>query len=373
MSPRRKTVFKLAAASLAVLLALALAEILGRAWIPDVFLQRGLRDSGLFVPFEERVEADLLADEFRVRYRINAHGLRDPERSEARRPGTRRLLLFGDSFTAGWGVEHAETYGALLEARTGAEHINLAKNGGNPLWFIPQLRAFVPRFGPDAIVVQVFDNDPDDCWMHKERFGLGPDQRLGDLPEPLRARAGPRVALSRFVRGLVVRRRWRAFRNKLRGRHVTRSPFVRVGARPDHVVHDRASAIKRHEVDLSRARAFHPPETRATWTPKLALERALLQQLFAEARAARVPLTLLYLPQYQVFLPGAVATPHRDMLRALCAAEQVPFVDGQAVLGRAPDPATLYYAWDGHLNPAGHRFLAAALEPRLHPKGSSGD
>ena len=48
--------------------------------------------------------------------RANAQGFRcDHDFETRKRPGTRRVLLFGDSFTAGNGVSNGMTYGALLE------------------------------------------------------------------------------------------------------------------------------------------------------------------------------------------------------------------------------------------------------------------
>ena len=42
--------------------------------------------------------------------------------------------------------------------------MNAAKNGGCPLWFIPQARYVRERFQPDWLLVQLFDNDPDEKW-----------------------------------------------------------------------------------------------------------------------------------------------------------------------------------------------------------------
>src|SRR5437588_8209163 len=48
--------------------------------------------------------------------RVNSSGFRcDHEFVAAKRPGIRRILLFGDSFTAGDRVSSAQRYGDLLE------------------------------------------------------------------------------------------------------------------------------------------------------------------------------------------------------------------------------------------------------------------
>ena len=57
----------------------------------------------------------LVKPEFDVGYEINAAGLREREIERRKPAGTRRLLVFGDSFAEGWGVEVEHTIGRRLE------------------------------------------------------------------------------------------------------------------------------------------------------------------------------------------------------------------------------------------------------------------
>lgn len=61
---------------------------------------------------------------FSVRYRTNALGARDRERSAV--ADAPRVLALGDSFVEGWGVPRAKRLTDRLEAATGLEHVNLA-------------------------------------------------------------------------------------------------------------------------------------------------------------------------------------------------------------------------------------------------------
>ena len=56
-------------------------------------------------------------------YRTNAHGLRDRDRSE-KGPGTRRVLVIGDSYTWGYAVAEEEAYPQVAE--------RLLKERGHP-------------------------------------------------------------------------------------------------------------------------------------------------------------------------------------------------------------------------------------------------
>ena len=52
-----------------------------------------------------------------VSIRTNELRMRDKPRSEKPLPGTRRILVMGDSITLGWGVPQDRTYSAVLDAR----------------------------------------------------------------------------------------------------------------------------------------------------------------------------------------------------------------------------------------------------------------
>jgi hypothetical protein len=71
--------------------------------------------------------------EYSVEYAINEHGLRDARSHPVPKPpGTTRVLLLGDSFTFGQGVNYHDTWAAVAERRLeemGREDIHLVKAG----------------------------------------------------------------------------------------------------------------------------------------------------------------------------------------------------------------------------------------------------
>jgi lysophospholipase L1-like esterase len=95
--------------------------------------------------------------------RTNAHGLRDDEIVLPKPPGTFRILLLGDSMTAGLEVDKQRTFEALLEqqlATSGAvEVINAGVRGYNLDNIVAFLEAEGLSYEPDLVVYLFVDND----------------------------------------------------------------------------------------------------------------------------------------------------------------------------------------------------------------------
>jgi hypothetical protein len=88
---------------------------------------------------------------FDVGYQTNAIGARDRQRSsDAAGP---RVVVLGDSFVEGWGIEVDQRLSDILEAQTGIEHINLAMAHFGPYQASLAYREFAPRFEHDAVLV----------------------------------------------------------------------------------------------------------------------------------------------------------------------------------------------------------------------------
>jgi GDSL-like lipase/acylhydrolase family protein len=356
-----------------LLVALLAGEAIARLVVDDVYLERQIGSGGLFVPYEPGGTADLLQPEFRVRYRINRFGYRDRlDRSEARTPGVARVALLGDSFAAGWGVEFDETFASRFERATGIEMINSAKNGGCPLWFVPQARWLRERFAPDWLLVQLFDNDADDNRQFMDNFALGYGERVGDR---LSREVAPLDSLGGRLRhawdSTVFQHRFRQLQRRLSGKRLARTPYVKPGAKPDEPILSRAQAIERYAIDLSPSRpwdgpfSFHDPAQREAWRERIAWNAQLLDQLIEEAERAHVPVAVLYIPAYPVFLRAREANPLADAARAVVERRGAVWLDARDLFAAAPAPAELYYAFDSHLDPAGHAAIADALVREL--------
>ena len=100
--------------------------------------------------------------QFRTVVRINANGLRDREHSYERQGDIERILVLGDSFAWGYGVEESERFSQLLEKSMDVEVINAGVSGYSTdqelLWY----RNEGTKYETDLVVLVLAGNDVGD-------------------------------------------------------------------------------------------------------------------------------------------------------------------------------------------------------------------
>jgi hypothetical protein len=114
-------------------------------------------------------QAELRQRDFAYIQHVNSLGLRGPEISADKPSGTRRVLMLGDSFTMGKGVEDDETFPILVESaleaplaacRGGAlEVLNGGVDSYAPILSFLQLDRDLARLGPDLVVLNLDISD----------------------------------------------------------------------------------------------------------------------------------------------------------------------------------------------------------------------
>lgn len=97
---------------------------------------------------------------FKVHVAINSQGLRGREATFEKSAAMRRVLVVGDSFAWGFGVEHAEIFATRLEAALSAtEVINGGMSGYSTDQALLWLRNEGMRYAPDVVVYVLSGND----------------------------------------------------------------------------------------------------------------------------------------------------------------------------------------------------------------------
>lgn len=100
--------------------------------------------------------------QFRTAVKINEKGLRDGPHSYERQDDRKRILVLGDSFAWGYGVEESERFSQLLEKSLNVEVINAGVSGYSTdqelLWY----RNEGIKYDTDLVILEVAGNDVGD-------------------------------------------------------------------------------------------------------------------------------------------------------------------------------------------------------------------
>jgi lysophospholipase L1-like esterase len=122
--------------------------------------------------------AELVRAEFRTRVVTNALGFRDRRLPGPKAARTMRVVIVGDSFAQGYGVEETEAFPWVLERILGVrdpqhryEVINLGVQGACPLDYLANLRDVGLDYEPDLVVVALMANDVNDLRSIREYGG----------------------------------------------------------------------------------------------------------------------------------------------------------------------------------------------------------
>ncbi|MDP6933662.1 MAG: hypothetical protein QGG40_12140, partial [Myxococcota bacterium] len=114
-----------------------------------------------------RCRSGTCSPDMRIPFRTNKMGWRDEEVSRSKPDGTFRILVLGDSFTAGDGVQQEQTYPEVLEdllneryqgtARFEAINTAVQGTGTYDQWHVLQEQGL--QFSPDMVLVGMYLND----------------------------------------------------------------------------------------------------------------------------------------------------------------------------------------------------------------------
>ena len=321
--------------------------------------------------------------EFDITLQFNSKGLRGPERDYAKPPGTRRVLILGDSFAEGYYVEEGQTVRAVLEDLLDREGCGRWEviNGGTIAYSTDQEYLFYKteghRYGAEAVMVLFYYND-----LYYNASEVGP----GGEPKPyfevdegaLVARNSPVPApakglLNRQEPGVPAPKPWHgsiALR-LLSNRTVDASPRLhRLLARLG-LVEPVSPAPPKEYWPFSRD---HAREVNDMW------ERThhILAALKADVEGHGARLAVLYVPvRFEVNDRVWELSRQRyrmgrrwdrnvvfERLRAVCDDLGIPLVDPRDELRRQEATgAPAYYTRDVHWTAFGNAVAAHLLEP----------
>ncbi len=130
----------------------------------------------------------LVTPEFDIDIEINEDGLRSPAHQRQKGEGVRRVLVFGDSFAEGWGVESGQMLSTRLQAclRDRGEAVEVL-NFGVAGYGTDQAYLLFEKLGkvyqPDLVVLLFYGND---LWNNASSRGIGAEQGYKPYFRPAR-------------------------------------------------------------------------------------------------------------------------------------------------------------------------------------------
>lgn len=316
--------------------------------------------------------------EFRVGYRVSSLGLRDREYPPDPPSGAVRLLVLGDSFAEGFGVELEDAFVKRLERRLNAspprpgaryEAVNMGVASFSPLLEYLFLKDLLPRLRGHFVLLSL---DPTDF---ADDFHYQQGAAWGEGGEPLRVRHD----------GLLPNyfSRTRQFLEALPG-----PPWRDIRVLRYLLYHAaRLSHGRWAEARLGRIEYDHHGWTRPG-NPRQGPWEAQLDRTFGHilrirdlARRAGMGFALAAHPHGHMAHPQAWCAGRRHLyyecgriypaplysrLMRLCAEKGLACWDLTGEF-RRPDAPSLFYGFDGHFTPTGNEVMAGALERRLRP------
>lgn len=123
-----------------------------------------LNQQGKVIFYPPNVTAHSDSKDYYYTFKTNSLGIRNPEITEKK---GKRVLVLGDSFVFGWGVNEEYTFVRLAEKKLQAKdpNITLVNTGipnTGPENYLPMYRALRDKLKPDLVVTVLYPNDVTD-------------------------------------------------------------------------------------------------------------------------------------------------------------------------------------------------------------------
>jgi hypothetical protein len=302
--------------------------------------------------------------EYEVEYAINADGFRDATRHPVPKPdGTVRVLLLGDSFTFGMGVDYQDTWPVLVERHlesTGDQRLDIVKAGVQGMDTRSEfllMQELVHKYDPDVIVVGFLIND----LYSNSLYGIEPEQAALVASAENGTRGDAAESWLRTMKHTFVR-------NDSGGTFHLLNLFRRTLL---------ASDLLYCKLYITSARGEFISEP---WTPEVAekvgITETLFKKMHAYTQSLGKQLIVLSIPQqFQVLYlkeyPGSqeVDVAAFDRYFAEVAGRHgFAWISSLESFAHAKEePATLFHRWDGHLTPAGNGIVAEVFLHQIAP------
>ncbi|MCE9501853.1 MAG: GDSL family lipase [Leptospira sp.] len=358
-------------------------EIVLGLFDPEAILVKSFDKEILFRMYPGRT-GKVVSREYSVTVETNGSGFRQKISQGANYDS----LVIGDSFTEGWGVEEKEIYVNLLNlfGTNNFRFGNLGLHGSSPALFALQIPFYIKQFKPKKIIVQLFDNDLDDNDKIERFLTLSSG---GKVIKP-----GSRLFASLFGEQLYN------FFKELTLYRLAIKTYKFAKKEPSPILYykpgrEPGGQILTHEESISEFGKLSPLSSKINekygnqfgfykdagevlWKERFRKNEIYLKQVIEICKANNIALSFLYIPAKEFFAKGGITgdiknnsladfnfrNPHYMQIKRICDMEKLRcYFANEMFWGKNPE--SLYFPYDAHLNPNGHKVLAEELARKL--------
>jgi lysophospholipase L1-like esterase len=281
-----------------------------------------------------------------VEYTHNSKGLRDEEYPYQKPEGTYRVLVLGDSFAYGDGVQRSEAFPEILESLLKEHDSFEVINTGVTGYGLTQETLYYEtegyKYEPDLVMLVFFHNDLTDLIREKEppkpKFQLVDGQlELYNVPYPhpsqLETRDKEEEWLSAVGKGLMQQLQFSETRALIEG---TLEAQV-----------------------LRCLEPFNPP---AYWEYAWQTVEAIIRRLNENVEEHGSRLIVVTIPPNKEWM-GCWTSPEAEVMDSICTNEGIAHMD--LLPGFSQSEAQPYFRRDLHWNAEGHRLAAHLIYDQL--------
>lgn len=296
-------------------------------------------------------EGRLIMRDFDIHIKINGRGLRDQPNSYQRQEGVYRIVVLGDSFTWGFGVEQEQIFTEVIEkSQDNLKVINMGVSGYSTDQEYLFLKEEGLKYNPQLILLMFFENDIYENTLAINYF-IYPKPKFSIVN-------GQLVLTNRPLPQVSPLRKVHYF---LRTHLITYDSLVRVleynPAKPIKFSRELASGIM---LWLSGKEKENPFEL--TW--------AILSEIRALSEASGAQLVVVKIATHDQALEFDKTEP--DELAEYCRTQNIPFLDlaapFQDYLGSHSEQS-LQLPNDRHWNENAHKLAAETINSYLRAEG----
>lgn len=347
---RRAAVFGVAAIALGTLVTLGLTEVTLRVLdYPSSSFSPWIRSDAFGFRLAPGISLRMRGPEYDVEVATNSLGMRDDEPGPKTGP---RVLLLGDSFAMGYGVERGQLFADLLEKDLRIDVVD-AGTGGYEIIQQPRVLAeYGPRLKPDLVLYALYlGND----LAQNDEWEVQADGTLRNRVRQYPVRQASEVKVVRLVRDFLYG--VRQGRSEKAGEWLPFEGYLGLCEK-----NLGAEAVKDY-AEAGEQLAALAAEARKQGLPLLVLMLPYRSMVEPDARSSLASKVPGLDERYDLTRPAREIGARMDAL-GIDHADVTPFLVEEYRRSGAP----LFYPVDGHLTVAGQAAVARFAEPLVRER-----